>query len=172
MSVVCAWCNVVIGEEGGGPITHGICGNCVADLQYVPCDLDRFLETLAGPVLAVDAEGQVLGANLTAGLMVHLDPRDMKGKLSGEVLSCIYAELPGGCGRTLHCTGCAIRAAFTHTWTTGESIKNQPAFSHRRGPDGPLQVACLVSTERLGPMILVQIEEAEATADRPSAPPA
>ncbi len=165
MSVVCAWCNVVIAEEGSGPITHGICRNCAVDLQFMPCELDRFLDTLDGPILAVDVEGHVLGANRLAGSMVHLDPLDMKGKLSGEVLSCVYADLPGGCGRTMHCTGCAIRRAFTHTWTTGESVRNEHAFSHRRGPDGPLQVACLVSTERLGPLVLVEIEEAEASDD-------
>ena len=122
--------------------------------------------------MAVDAEGRVLGANRTAGVMVHLDPADMKGKLSGDVLSCVYAELPGGCGRTMHCTGCAIRRAVAHTRATGESIKADHAFSHRRGPDGPLQLACLVSTERLGPMVLVEIEEAEDDDPRTSIPPA
>jgi hypothetical protein len=172
MSVVCAWCHEVLSEDQAGPVTHGICRNCAADLQFMPQSFDRFLDTLPGPVLAVDEDCRVLGVNVAASAMVRLEPGEMRDRLSGEVLSCVYSELPGGCGRTMHCSGCAIRQGVTHTWTTGEAIKDKPAFSHRHGPDGPVQMSYLVSTERMGPLVLVQIEEAEVDGLTLNCPPA
>ncbi len=165
MSLVCAWCHTVMAEDVEGPVTDGICPNCAADLQYMPQSFNRFLNTLRGPVLAVDAEGRVLGANLAAAALVRMEPWDVVDKMTGQVLSCVYSELPGGCGRTTHCTGCAIRRAFEHTVATGEPVREAPAFSHRRGVDGPVRAFFKISTERLGPLVLVQIEPADIPDD-------
>ena len=173
MSVVCAWCQRLLSDDLDGPVTHGICPNCTADLEFLPVALDCFLNRLDGPVLVVDGEGRVLGSNTAAAAMVRSDATSMKGKLSGEVLTCVHAELPGGCGRTTHCTGCAIRRAFEHTAETGEPVRDAPAFAHVRGADRPIQIAFHVSTERLGPLVLVQLEsdEADGAWDRPTPRP-
>lgn len=159
MSIFCPWCHLVMPDEPDGPVTQGICPNCAADLQLVPEAFDRFLETLRAPVLVVDGQGRVMGTNTTAAAFVRMEPADMVGKLGGEVLSCANAGLPGGCGHTIHCTGCAIRRAFEHTAKTGEPIRHAIAFAQRRGVDGPLDAIYDVSTERLGPLVLVQIED-------------
>jgi len=169
MSVVCAWCQRLLSDDMDGPVTHGICPNCTADLEFLPVALDRFLNRLDGPVLVVDGEGRVLGSNTAAAAMVRSDATSMNGKLTGQVLTCVHAELPGGCGRTTHCTGCAIRRAFEHTAETGEPVRDAPAFAHVRGADRPIQITFRVSTERLGPLVLVQLEsdEADGAWDRP-----
>jgi hypothetical protein len=78
--------------------------------------------------------------------------------MTGEVLQCVYSELPGGCGRTTHCTGCTIRRAFEHTASTGEPVRDAPAFAHVRGSERPIRLEFRISTERLGPLILVQMQ--------------
>jgi PAS domain-containing protein len=173
VSVVCAWCQRLLSEDMDGPVTHGICPNCAADLEFLPQSFDRFLNTLSGPVLAVDGDGRVLGANTAAAAMVRCEAALMKGRLSGEVLTCVYSELPGGCGRTTHCNGCAIRRAFEHTAATGEPVRKAPAFAHLRGVDGPVRIPFLVSTERLGPLVLVQLEgdEPDGAWRRPASGP-
>ncbi len=171
MSLVCAWCHKVLSENIEGVVTDGICPNCAADLQFVPQAFDRFLNTLPGPVLVVDEKGRVMGANLAAAAMVRLEPWDMVDRMAGQVLSCVYSELPGGCGHTTHCTGCAIRQAFEHTFSTGEAVREAPAFAHRRGPAGPVRTFFRISTERMGPMVLVQIEEADIPDNGEGQPP-
>ncbi len=141
-----------------GPVTHGICANCAADLEYLPQSVDRFLNSLGGPVLLVDGQGRVLGLNTAAAAMVRTEPGMAKGHLAGEVLECIYSELPGGCGHTTHCTGCTIRRAFEHTAATGEPVRKAPAFAHVRGLERPTRLSFAISTERLGPLVLVQLE--------------
>ena len=157
MTLVCAWCQTVLSDEMDGPLTHGICPNCAADLKYLPQALDRFLDSLGGPVLLVDGEGRVLGLNRAAAATVRTDSGTARGHLTGDVLQCVYAQLPGGCGHTAHCTGCTIRRAFEHTATTGEPVLDVPAFAHVRGEERPTILSFRISTERLGPLVLVQL---------------
>lgn len=173
MSTVCAWCDRVLSEDDEPLVTHDICPNCAGDLRFIPESFDRFLNGLPAPVVVVDGEGRVIAANKSAGLLLRVEPWDMAaGKLCGEVLSCVHAQLPGGCGRTVHCSGCAIRHAFEHTAATGEPVRDAHAFAHRRTPDAVVDQAYLVSTERLGPLVLVQMEEAPSDDEVLSRPPA
>jgi len=159
VTVLCAWCQALLSDEVDGPVTHGICPNCAADLRYLPQSLDRFLDSLGGPVLLVDGEGRVLGLNRAAAAIVRMDPGTAKGHLTGEVLQCVHSELPGGCGHTTHCTGCTIRRAFEHTAATGAPVRDAPAFAHVRGAERPVLLSFRISTERLGPLVLVQLVE-------------
>ncbi len=153
----------MLSDDLDGPITHGICPNCAADLEYVPQSLERFLNSLGGPVLLVDGEGRVLGLNMAAAAIVRINPTAARGHLAGEVLECIYSQLPGGCGHTTHCTGCTIRRAFEHTAATGEAVRDASAFAHVRGLETPKRLSFRISTERLGPLVLVQLERERET---------
>ena len=158
MRQVCAWCNRLISEDIDAPVSHGICDRCRIEAEFHREELDDFLNKLGGAVLAVDGQGQVMGANDVAAVLVSSDVASIKGRLSGGVISCVYSELSGGCGRTTHCTGCAIRQAFEHTATTGEPVHNKPAFSYTRTSRGPVWKCFEISTERLGMLVLVRIE--------------
>jgi transcriptional regulator of aromatic amino acid metabolism len=88
----------LVSDTVDAPVTHGLCQSCAAELEFAPQSLDRLLNTLPAPVLAVDGEGRTLAANTAAAAMVRSDVPQMKGRLTGEVLSCVHAKLPGGCG--------------------------------------------------------------------------
>ena len=167
MRLVCAWCHRLLSDDIDAPVSHGICDSCKIDAEFHRDALDDFLNRLPGPVLAVDGEGNVVGSNTIAAVLVSSDVASMKGHLAGDVISCVYSEFSGGCGRTTHCTGCAIRQAFEHTAATGEAVCDQPAFSYTRTPRGPVWKCFLVSTERIGALVLVRIEGgAEDTSGR------
>jgi hypothetical protein len=105
VKVVCAWCgNVLSGPEDGGPVSHGICGSCAVSIRFRREPLDEFLDRLARPVRAVDAEVHVLGANANALALVQGDLSTVVGRRTGNVLSCVHASQPGGCGQTVHCS--------------------------------------------------------------------
>jgi PAS domain-containing protein len=158
LRVVCAWCQRLLSGDIDAPVSHGICASCIVDAEFHRERLDDFLNTLAGPVLVVDADGRLVGSNTVAAALVSSDVASLKGRLCGDVISCEYSTLPGGCGRTIHCTGCAIRRAFEHTAKTGEPVRDRPAFSYSRTPDGPVWKRFTISTERLGTVVLVRIE--------------
>ncbi len=167
LRVECAWCNRLLSEDIDAPVSHGICKQCSIDAEFHREHLDNLLNRLAGPVLAVDDKGAVVGANDVAAALLGFDLAPMTGELAGDVISCVYAELPGGCGRTTHCSGCAIRKAFEHTAATGEPIREQPAFSYTRTPQRLVWKCFLISTERIGGLVLVRIEGgAEDTSGR------
>jgi PAS domain-containing protein len=154
----CAWCHRPVAEDVDAPVSNGICADCMIDLEFRREPLRQFLNRLAGPVLAVTDEGRVVGANTGLAGMVQADVRSVEGKLGGEVMSCIYAELPGGCGHTVHCNGCTIRQSFEHTRKSGQPLRDVSAFAWVRQPEGPVRKAFLVSTERLGELVLVRLE--------------
>jgi hypothetical protein len=142
----------------GCPGLDGICDDCRVDAEFRRERLDEFLNRLAGPVLAVDGNGTVVGSNNVAAVLVSSDVASMKGRLSGDVISCVYSGLPGGCGKTTHCTGCTIRRSFEHTAATGEAVRDETAFSYSRTPRGPVWRRFSIATERLGTLVLVRIE--------------
>lgn len=158
LRLVCAWCQRLLSEDVDAPVSHGICDNCRIDAEFHRERLDDFLNRLSGPVLAVDARGNVVGSNDVAAVLVSSDVASMKGRLCGDAISCVYSELPGGCGRTTHCTGCTIRRSFEHTAATGEPVRERAAFSYSRTPRGPVWKRFVISTERIGALVLVRIE--------------
>jgi hypothetical protein len=156
--LVCAWCHRLLSADVDAPVSHGICANCSTDAEFHRERLDDFLNHLSGPVLAVDEEGRVVGSNTVAAVFVSSDIASIKGRLSGDVISCVYSDLPGGCGRTTHCAGCTIRRAFEQTAATGEPVRDRPAFSYNHTPDGPVWKRFAISTERVGALVLIRIE--------------
>ena len=163
----CAWCKRLLSDDIDAPVSHGICEQCSIEAEFHREHLDDLLNGLRGPVLAVDSEGTVLAINDMAAALLGSDAASMEGRLPGDVISCVYSELPGGCGRTTHCTGCAIRQAFEHTATTGEPVHEQTAFSYTRTPQRLVWKCFLISTERIGKLVLVRIEGgAEDTSGR------
>jgi PAS domain-containing protein len=154
----CAWCHRQVDDDVDAPVSNGMCADCTIDLEFHREPLRQFLNKLSGPVLAVTDDGRVVGANTGLAAMVQADVRSVEGKLGGEVMTCIYAELPGGCGHTVHCTGCTIRQSFEHTHKTGQPLRDVAAYAWVRRPEGPVRMAYFVTTERLGDLVLIRLE--------------
>ncbi len=163
MKRVCAWCHRPMGEtpsgNGNRSITHGICEDCLEKvLAQMGVPLSEFLDALPQPVLLVDESAVVLDTNTAARVMGgNGDRRD--GRLIGEVFECVNSRKPGGCGRSVHCSGCTIRQTVEHTFHTGESRLRIPATLTVGAEDDPEDVALYVTTEKVGGRVLLRVEK-------------
>lgn len=148
----------------GGEVTHGICDDCQNNILFQDgSSLAAFLDSLSAPVMLVSGGGAIRMPNRAAADLLGLPHEALVGKQPGEVFECQHARFPPGCGKTIHCSGCAIRMAIRKTAETGLSIVHLPA-TVRQDDD---EVRLLISTEKVGPMILLRIDEASFAKNRP-----
>jgi PAS domain-containing protein len=132
----------------------------MVDVEYRSEPLHLFLEGLPLAVMAVDGEGRVVDGNATFLEMVGKSGSAIIDRLGGEVISCIYSTLPGGCGRTEHCVGCTIRGAVDETRASGQSTVGIPAFAYIRTLDGQVVKLLLkVSTEAVDGLVLLRVDD-------------
>ena len=165
MKVTCAWCGAEIRslpEESDSPErrdSHGICEPCSRTLiENLGIPLGRFLSNLNAPVLLVDRDVRVLEASPGALDALDAPAENVLGRLGGEVFECANASLPGGCGRSVHCSGCVLRNTVTSTWETGVSHIGIPATLHVTRDTAPDRVDLIVSTARVGDRVVLKID--------------
>ena len=169
MKRVCAWCDKEMGSvksESSLPsdnvITHGICDDCKSNIRFqTGANLQSFLDSLKVPILVVDSEGVVKTANMKAQSVLGKDDVGIDGYRSGDVFECANARLPGGCGHTMHCSGCTIRRTVMETHSTGKAFFKVPAYLNKRTPEAlePETICFLISTKKVGDMVLLRIDE-------------
>ena len=73
------------------------------------------------PVILVNKDVRIHDVSFEAVRFIGrpLDP--ILGILAGRYQGCTHAGQPGGCGRTVWCSGCAIRNAVRTTYETGRA---------------------------------------------------
>ena len=173
MKRVCAWCRADQGNVGAGrEVTHTICASCLDNLLcQASVDLRFYLDTLNIPVMVVNADGVVTMTNRDACELLGKVAAAIEGERGGIVFECAYSRLPGGCGKTIHCSGCAIRRAVIETFATGKSLVNVPAYLNRN-PDSPRRIDLTISTEKAGDVVLLRVDGLQPTADDQTLPTA
>ncbi len=168
MKRVCAWCNEELGTVDAGPdfqnaITHGMCRSCRDDLvSGKGRDLQRCIDKLEVPVVAVDSTGIMIAGN--ARVQGHLQKplSQIREYLCGDVLACANTQLPGGCWNTANCPDCDIRRAVLFTYKTGERQHKIPALLNRLSSENQEPLMMLISTEKVADIILLRIDEMES----------
>ena len=161
----CAWCNQEIGQKESihkseAAITHGICEECTKKvLLELGEDLSDFLDSLKAPIVLVDKMGTIKTANKQAQTFFEKDLSQIEGFKGGEVFECMYAELPEGCGNTIHCSGCTIRNTVMDTFQTGKCNINIPAYLNTKTSDDYTKIAYFISTERVAGIVLLRIDK-------------
>jgi PAS domain-containing protein len=162
---VCAWCNNEIGSQqgethSGRRINQSLCQQCSENFVFqMGVPLQKLLDTLPAPIFVIDAEGRVQGANAQGYHLLKKDRVQVQGRLRGVVFECAYARLPEGCGRTIHCSGCAIRRAVYQTFETGQTLEHLPATLRCGNLDQPDEIDLLISTEKMGNVVLLRIDD-------------
>lgn len=165
MKLICAWCRQDIGSVEGsklsdGEISHGICESCHDNIMFqqgVP--LQEYLDSLPLPVLVVNDDVVVQAANRKACELLGKGPLEIVQLLGGNVFECAYARLPEGCGKTIHCSGCAIRRTVSRTYETGEPQRMVPA-TLRRGFEGHVStIALSITTMMVGDFVMLRVEK-------------
>ena len=165
MDIVCAWCKKDMGSKPSVKyperfVTHGICDECTAGLlRPIEPTLMGYLDNLGVPVLVVGADVVVDYANKHSRELLQKEMPKIEGLRGGDVFECAHSRLPGGCGKTIHCIGCAIRNTITDTYSTGISHLRTPAYLIQGTPDDNHEVKFLISTEKAGEVVLLRIDE-------------
>ena len=164
MKRVCAWCLKEIDriKDSDLPdtiISHGICPACIDNLVFQhEVSLQAFIDSIPVPVLVVDDDVKVMAANTRACEILGKDAAAMKGLPGGNVLECAYARLPEGCGKTIHCSGCAIRRSVTRTFDTGEPLSMVPATLHHTDADDASAVAIWITTVKVDGSVFLRVD--------------
>jgi len=137
----------------------GWCGESLDGTGDDPVPLTTFLDALEAPVLLVTEDVEVRKTNTRARELVGKTEDALRGLLGGEVFDCVYAALPEGCGRTVHCSGCTIRRSVGHTFSTGEALERIPATLRRRASDEePRDTEIYVTTRKVEGRVLLRID--------------
>jgi len=158
--LICSYCRRELGEKDpldDARITHGMCEPCLASFerQYDTVLLGEYLDRFQLPVLAVDHQGRVVATNQRMAQAIGRPDRAVSGLLGGEVMECMYASLPEGCGHTKHCGACTVRRAVMETMATGQPLHQIPAYVDRAGE----RVDLLISTRLEGELVHLTIHE-------------
>ena len=166
MKRICAWCQKDIGPSNisdvtvDAPITHGICGDCARKvLSFKATSLRSFLDQFSKPVFLVNFEGRIVTGNRACLDLLKKKPDEIDGELGGDVFGCRYADLPGGCGSTVHCKTCTIRLTVLDTLQSGNSHVEIPAYPDLYHITGEKRVRFLITTEQIGEAVLLRIDE-------------
>jgi hypothetical protein len=140
-------------------ISHGLCLSC-ADRVFsrIAIPLSEFVDELESAVVVVDETGTVQTANRHARALLGKDLSAIEGFKGGDVFECAYATLPGGCGQTIHCSGCTIRIAVTETYRTGRNLDRVPAYLNRASPEGIHRLDLRISTRKVQDVVVLRID--------------
>ena len=74
-------------------------------------------------------------------------------------MECVYSDLPGGCGETIHCSACTIRKTVMKTHDTGENQKDVLAIQYLKTPTGNQLFEILISTQKVGDVVLLHLQQ-------------
>ena len=159
MKRICSYCRKDMGEKeplDDDRVSHGICPDCAKhyrrQLEGLP--LHEYLEGFDAPVLIVDADGRIAAANKMASDMMGKSQHETIGLLGGEAMECVYARLPEGCGKTIHCETCTIRITVNKAMETGEAQRHVPV--RLRNDDSEIKMS--ISTYNVDGLIRIVIE--------------
>ena len=133
MLVICAYCRKTISDARGGgscDVSHGMCQSCADHYErlWSGMPLSVYLETIDHPVIVVNGDGCVMGANQKLAHLLGRERVELRGLMGGEAFACVHSLLPEGCGKTVHCRECTIRRAVTKVAKTGRPLEKIPAY--------------------------------------------
>jgi PAS domain-containing protein len=157
--VVCAYCRKTISDARGGAcdVSHGMCQSCADhyEARWNGMPLSQYLDTLDQPVIVVNGDGCVLGANQKLATLLGRERVELRGLMGGEAFACVYSRLPEGCGKTVHCRECTIRRAVRKVAKTGQPLNKVPAYLDTK--DG--RVSLRISAKARDGLVRVVVEE-------------
>ncbi len=165
MKRVCSWCrkDLETGEVYSSyddSMTHGICEECLNNIEFqTGVELGKFIDSIDAPVAVVDSDLMIHAANSSAKETFAEGISASTDKSIGTVFECAYARYPEGCGRTVHCSGCAIRKSVHETFATGKPLRNIPATLKYADRLGPEMIRMKISTEKMKDIVFLRIDE-------------
>ncbi|HUJ44789.1 MAG TPA: hypothetical protein VLW52_14410 [Opitutaceae bacterium] len=161
MTTICAWCQRLLPPappSADGQSPAGLCPDCARRLHdEQPVALADLVNEFRVPVLAVDDDVVVLAVNEAARVNFNLTTVATTGRRYGDIIECVHAREPGGCGRTVHCPGCTMRRTVVDTAADGNPRHHVLALQSIRTPHGVKLISYRISTQAVGKTVLVTI---------------
>ncbi|MEA3306406.1 MAG: hypothetical protein U9Q34_01305 [Elusimicrobiota bacterium] len=160
MKRVCAWCKKEMGEtdDKSDIITHGICPECESLLEFEPVKIRDSLDEFERPVLLIDDDARCLVSNNTASKTLEKELASIEGFLCGNIIGCVHAKEPGGCGKTKFCSDCELRNIIKDTFETGKSHLKKEVYLNIQTKKGIEKTQFFISTEKQGNKVLLRID--------------
>ena len=161
MKKICSFCGTIIspGTSPEDPVSHGVCKPCYARiLEDDGFDIRLFLDMLEAPVILVDDDVNVLAANSLAIAVLGKPVELVRGTICGDVIECVNAFLPEGCGKTPYCPDCTIRSTVNETYKTGKNVTRRPAAFTRRTGNARETKNLLITTRKDRDIVLLRLE--------------
>lgn len=158
MKVICAWCGTLIREGDDSLVSHGMCASCRHNPEMLHGKpLENFADAFPFPVVITDGSIRPVAINRSAyeNLTNHQKITDYS--TMGIMVECRHSREPGGCGKTVHCTGCVLRDTIAKTNETGEPFTDVPAKLNSAAEE----VFYYVSTRKVDNHVLVKMVKAE-----------
>ena len=161
MRYVCAYCNKDLrpatSEKEG--VSHGICPACYNHVKAsLGVDLKDYLNMLDHPVFLVDDDVRILSANYKAWTLNKNKYPSIIDERLGEVFECENAVKSEGCGKSVCCSGCAIRSSVAKTYKTGDPVIKKPASLVSAMSGVPTTIDLFVSTYKVGKAVFLMVE--------------
>lgn len=163
MKLVCAWCGITIDRSEythnlERSTSHGMCPGCYEALaaKESGTSLQQFLDTLPVPVIVIDDKNAVMTMNVRACELLGRKPGEAEAPLCAEVFDCMHSSAPDGCGRTIHCVGCAIRRSVTTTFNSGVPQFRVPATRSVISVDDISEAVLTVDTVKIGNLVALR----------------
>ena len=172
MKVICASCGKYLGDKpsnnfGANAVSHGLCKPCAHHfIAQVGMTLTEYMEGIPAPVVTVTPDGSIGTTNQEACELLGKSLDQIHGFKGGDVFECEYAQLPGGCGKTIHCSGCTIRNTVMDTMETGKSHIRAPAYLNPESDIEEHRMDLLISTKKEGGVVFLTIEEMKQSAPK------
>ncbi len=165
---ICAWCKANLDSSHAdqtGPVTHGICDDCLKLMLDGPTSMNEFLDSMSQALLVVSSDTTVISANQAACDLFGTSCEKFHGTLCGDAMLCIHSRNPEGCGETIHCKSCTIRNSVIHTYDTGEPCVQVPAYLDVIDSKVTKDIRFLISTEKVEDAVFLKIEEIDPGAN-------
>lgn len=166
MKLVCAWCGAEMERSGYGHTSdnntsHGMCPACRQALssQDQGVALQRHIDGIPIPILLVDEKHKTLGMNAKASEILGKPTEPPTGSQFGLVFDCVHSQLPEGCGRTIHCSGCVIRRTVASTFDTGQPQIAVPATLTVDSLEHASEIALTITTVKNGGVVFMRIDK-------------
>ena len=165
---ICAWCGVDLGPEDGdgaleeAPITHGMCLGCAAKMLSGESDfLQVLFDKMGIPVLMKGPHATLHAANKLSSQLLSKNyvPGEKKISGPGDLISCIYAAAPKGCGTDFHCKSCTIRNTVLETYQTGKPFIKVKAYPDVQFGVDAKTVCFEITTEKFGDFVLLRVDD-------------
>jgi hypothetical protein len=147
-------------------VTDGICSQCIENIFNDQENLlTAFINNIDAPILLMQPDPrQVRTANKKACELFDKDLSQIEGHRGGQVFDCEHAFTEAGCGKDENCEDCKIKNSVVETFSNGKSFNGVSTVLDIKINNSFMPFTLQVSTEKIGNLALIKIDEYEKKA--------